>query len=102
MYFNDMIIMRDGSYKKINITFPKYDGWKNIPYIFRISCIQQTDASPYYLHINVLKRQTEQEDGRRISRGITCIGFDMNEVFKYFGTDKPDFRYKTGKESNNS
>lgn len=85
MYYNDLIILRDGRSIKINLTFPKYNGWKDIPYIFRISSIQLTDASPFYLHVNVLKRQTEQEDGRRISRGITCIGFETSEINKYFG-----------------
>ena len=93
-YDNENIILKDGTIKKISVSFPKYEGWKDIPYRFRVSCLQLTSASPFYLHVNIIKKQNEQEDGRKISKGITCLGFDMNEIHKIFKLSKADFDNK--------
>ena len=93
-YNNESIILKDGTVKKILISFPKYDGWKDIPYRFRISCLQLTSASPFYLHVNIIKKQNEQEDGRKISKGVTCLGFDMNEIYNLFKLSKDNFDNK--------
>lgn len=94
LYYNESIILKDGTIKKIDFSFPQYNGWKDIPYRFRISCLATSSASPYYLHVNIIKKQNEQEDGRKISKGVTCVGFDMEEIKKLFKLKKEDFDNK--------
>ena len=93
-YNNEYIVMKDGTTKRINLTFPNYTGWENIPYKFRITCLALTVSSPFYLHVNISKKQNDQEDGRKISKGVTCVSFDFKELLKYFGLKKDEYNNK--------
>ena len=93
-YNGEYIILRSGEVKRINITFPKYNGWKDIPYKFRISCLNTSMSAPFYLHVNIAKKQETQEDARRISKGVTCLSFDAKEIEKYLGIHKKNYDNK--------
>lgn len=93
-YNGEFIILRTGEVKRINITFPKYNGWKNIPYKFRISCLNTSMSAPFYLHVNIARKQETQEDARRISKGVTCLSFDAKEIEKYLGIRKDKYDNK--------
>lgn len=93
-YNNELIVMKDGTTKRIGMSFPTYTGWKNIPYKFRITCLALSSSSPFYLHVNISKKQDEQEDGRKVSKGVTCVSFDFRELLKYFGLNKDEYNNK--------
>ena len=83
-YNDEYIVMKDGSTKRINISFPSYNGWEKIPLYFKITCLMITQSSPFYLHLSIFRKQKEHDDGRRVSKGVTCISFDFKEICKYF------------------
>lgn len=93
-YNNEYIVMKDGTTKRIGVSFPTYTGWSNIPYKFRITCLSLSSSSPFFLHVNISKKQTEQEDGRKVSKGVTCVSFDFRELLKYFGLNKNEYNNK--------
>lgn len=93
-YNNEYIIMKDGTTKRINLTFPSYNGWEKIPLYFKITCLMITQSSPFYLHLSIFKKQKEHADGRRVSKGVTCISYDFKEIFKYFKLDPNKYTNK--------
>ena len=44
--------------------------------------------------MNISKKQNDQEDGRKVSKGVTCVSFDFRELLKYFGLDKGAYNNK--------
>lgn len=82
-YFNDVVILKDGTTKRIPYSFPIYNGWDNIPWKFRISSTATSLSAPWYLHVNISKKQYDEEHKNKISKGITCNSFDINELIKY-------------------
>lgn len=92
-YYNDIIVLKDGTTKPINYKFPNYDGWDDIPYKFRISSIALTSTAPWYLHVNISKKQNEKTSAK-INKGITCYSFDNKELNKYLNIDKHKYDNK--------
>ena len=91
-YYNDVIVMKDGTTKRIPYSFPIYNGWDDIPYKFRISSTAITTTAPWYLHVNISKKQTSTTN--KISKGITCVSFDYSELHKYLHINKSDYANK--------
>lgn len=92
-YYNDIIVLKDGTTKQINYKFPNYDGWDDIPYKFRISSIALTATAPWYLHVNISKKTTN-ENNKKVSKGITCYSFNHKELYKYLHIDKNKYDNK--------
>ena len=92
-YYNDVIVLKDGTTKQINYKFPSYNGWDDIPYKFRISSIALTATAPWYLHVNISKK-TIDTNTKKIAKGITCYSFDYKELHKYLHIDKNKYDNK--------
>lgn len=93
-YYNDIIVLKDGSTKQINYKFPVYNGWDKIPYKFRISSTALTATAPWYLHVNISKKQNEENKNKKINKGTACYNFDYDELKKYLHIDKYKFDNK--------
>ena len=93
-YYNDIIVLKDGSTKRIDYSFPVYTGWKSIPYIFKITSMALSANSPWTLHVSVVKKVWREGDVRRAAKGIICTNFDHNELAKQLHLKRSDFLNK--------
>lgn len=84
-YYGQEVILMDGSSKIINYSFPVVNGTKNMPFLFKISCLAISENSPFYLHVNVVRmNEGGENDKRRVNKGLVCTSMNISELFKYF------------------
>lgn len=83
-YYGKIIIMKNASVKQINYSFPEISKWNNIPYLFKITCLNMTESSPFYLHVNIIRSSKETNDQRKINKGIVCTSLELSTINKYF------------------
>lgn len=84
-YYGEIIVFKNGTYKPINYKFPMTQGWKNIPFLFKITCLVLTETSPFFLHVSIIKINDDITDKRKISKGIVCTSIqNINDLQKYF------------------
>ena len=84
-YYGREIILKDGTSKLINYSFPLVEGLKDFPFKFKITCLNLTESSPFYIHVNVIKiTKTEINDRRRENKGLVCTSMNVEELHEYF------------------
>lgn len=84
-YYGQEIIFKDGTNKVINYAFPIVDGLKDFPFKFKITCLNLTESSPFYIHVNVIKiNKNEINDRRRENKGLVCTSMNITELHEYF------------------
>ena len=84
-YYGQDIVMKDGTSKSVNYSFPLVPGMKGLPYKFKITCLVLSDSSPFYIHVNVIKIiEGEITDKRRENKGLVCTSMNVEKLYKYF------------------
>lgn len=85
-YYGQEIILTNGTSKMINYSFPIVEGVKEIPYLFKITCLVLSESSPFYIHVNVMKITDidPNKDKRRINKGLVCTSMNTDKLHKYF------------------
>ena len=84
-YYGQQIILKNGTSKVINYSFPIVSVLPNLPYKFKISCLSFSESSPFYLHVNIIKIvETSGNDKRKESKGLVCTSMNVTELHKYF------------------
>lgn len=84
-YYGQEIVMKDGTSKLINYSFPMVDGLKSMPYKFKITCLTLSESSPFYIHVNVIKvSETANNDRRRENKGLVCTSMNVEKLHQYF------------------
>lgn len=85
-YYGQYVIFKDGTYKMINYSFPIVNPLKGLPYVFKISCLNITESSPFYLHVNVVRVSKNEniKDRRKLNKGIVCMSMNVSELYSYF------------------
>ena len=84
-YYGQEIILKDGTSKLINYSFPMVEGLKNLPFKFKITCLVLSESSPFYIHVNVIKiSEKETNDKRRENKGLVCTSMNVSKLHEYF------------------
>lgn len=84
-YYGQEIVLKDGTSKLINYSFPIVEGLKGLPFKFKITCLNLTDSSPFYIHVNVIKiSENNSNDKRRENKGIVCTSMNVTKLHEYF------------------
>lgn len=84
-YYGQEIILKNGTSKFINYSFPLMSQLKDLPYRFKISCLSFSDSSPFYIHVSVIRiSEGKNEDKRKESKGLVCTSMNVNELHPYF------------------
>ena len=85
-YYGQEIILKDGSSKIINYSFPIAEGLKNLPFLFKITCLSLSESSPFYIHVNIIKMTDidPNKDRRKINKGLVCTSMNISKLHKYF------------------
>lgn len=84
-YYGQEIILKDGTSKLINYSFPMVEGLKNLPFKFKITCLVLSESSPFYIHVNVIKiSEKEINDKRRENKGLVCTSMNVSKLHEYF------------------
>lgn len=94
-YYGQEIIMKDGTSKLINYSFPIVDGLEGLPFKFKISCLALSESSPFYIHVNVIKVSNKNtNDRRRENKGLVCTSMNVSKLHKYFPNIDPKLHKK--------
>jgi hypothetical protein len=94
-YYNSVIIHLDGSYKELKYSFPTTTGKEGFPFIFKINCMAISTNTPFYLHVKIVRFNTESvEDRRKLFKGISCFTTELDDVFKHFPSINRKFNKK--------
>lgn len=84
-YYGQEIVLKDGTSKNVNYSFPLVPGMKGLPYKFKITCLVLSDSSPFYIHVNVIKIvEGEITDKRRENKGLVCTSMNVEKLYPYF------------------
>lgn len=85
-YYGQEIILKDGSSKIINYSFPIVEGLNNLPFLFKITCLSLSESSPFYIHVNIIKITDidPNKDRRKINKGLVCTSMNISKLHKYF------------------
>ena len=95
-YYGQEIILMDGSSKIINYSFPIVEGLKDLPFLFKITCLSLSESSPFYIHVNVMKISDADpnKDQRKINKGLVCTSMNVTKLHKYFPSIDPKLHKK--------
>ena len=88
-YYGNNIVLRNGTIKRVPITYVSHAGIDKYPYVYRILSVPDKgvigENSPFYLHVKILKKTAGDEiDRRKLSTGVTCFTTDITELRTYF------------------
>lgn len=85
-YYGNEIILKDGTAKHINLSYPISKPLHGLPFMFRIMSTALSDSSPFYLHVSVVKmNEGEVTDKRKqYNKGIVCMSMNVSVLYPYF------------------
>ena len=85
MYYDDSIILKDGTKKPIKFTFIDFNGFSNKKYLYRITCFVTIASNPFYLNVMIEPKVKKQvKDLRKIERNLQCISIKPENLIAEF------------------
>ena len=94
IYYNDSIIKRDGSRISLKYSFVDCPGFKNMKYIYKITCFVSIMTSPFYLNVIIEPIEKKNvKDLRKIDKALQCVSIPTENIMKDF----PKITYDTNK-----
>ncbi len=79
-YYGEIIVLNTGKVKQINYSYPDYNGWSDLKFKFKISCLNLSSSSLFYLHVTIAEKQNDVQDLRKVSKGIVCTSVNVNNI----------------------
>lgn len=86
-YYGDRIIFMNGTSTLITPVPVETQTLEGIPAVFRLMSITNSESSPFFIHVSIIRRATEESiivDRRRIIKGITCVSMNSKTLTSWF------------------